>query len=204
MTTKPERLLGGRFRINAHQGFPRIRRSGAFGEIGGVIDLAHDARVDGLDLRVRDAEVRPQHPHVAIDWIVLGRPFLDLASGHVRLIVVLRMAFAAIGNQLDQGHAVASAGVIDCGLRHVVGGQHVVAVGLKSQDAVPDRLVDEKLCRGLLMRRRRVGVAVVLNDDNEGAPLDRGEIDALVKRTGAGGAVADIHQTDAILTAHLE
>ena len=51
---------------------------------------------------------------------------------------------------------------------------------------------------------RGVGVAVVLDDDDQRAALHRGEVDALVERAGGGGAVAHVHQPDARLLPHLE
>ena len=70
---------------------------------------------------------------------------------------------------------------IDGALRRLVRRDHVVAVGLLAGNAVADRLVDELLRGGLLRRRRRVGVAVVLDDHDERTALHRGEVDPFVE-----------------------
>ena len=67
-------------------------------------------RIDRLELGGADALAAGQPLHVAVERIVLARPALDLAGGHVALVVVLGVALPAVGHQLDQRDAFAAAG----------------------------------------------------------------------------------------------
>src|SRR5262249_17116722 len=101
-------------------------------------------------------------------------------------------------------HAFAASRTIDGELGDVVHGENVISVGLLARYAVADRLVDELFRRRLFARRRRVRVAVVLDDDDERTLLNSGEVDAFVERAGGRRAVADEHEADATFAAHLE
>src|SRR5438034_8793208 len=73
--------------------------------------------------RSLDPLVGEELPHVAIDWIVLLRPTLELVPRNVVLVVVLGVPLASVGLYLDEGArrarrpAIRSAGQI--GRAHV-------------------------------------------------------------------------------------
>ena len=96
------------------------------------------------------------------------------------------------------------AGAIDRGLRDLVHREHVIAVGLHAGHAVRRGLVHQVRDGGLLPGGGRVGVAVVLADDDERQPLHRGEVHAFVEGAGAHGAVADVDQAHPGLAPRLE
>ena len=141
---------------------------------------------------------------IPVDRIVLRGPLLDFTSGHVRLIVVLSVSFAPIRDQLNERDPVARPGMIDGRSGHIIRGQHIVAVGLQSQHTVADGFVDEALGSRLLVRRSRVRVPVVLNDDHQWTLLHGREVDAFVKRASTGGAVSNVDESDAVFPAHPE
>src|ERR1043165_4022163 len=56
-------------------------------------------------------------------------------------------------------------------------------------------LLDEEFDRRLLCQGRRIRVAIVLGDDDEGQLLHRGEVHSFVEGAGAQGPVADVDQS---------
>jgi hypothetical protein len=193
----PEDRHRGRISIYPHEAVARLRRRGGLGHISGLVDLATDSGVQAVELALTDFRLGREPPHVTIERIILPGPTVDLTSRHIRLIVVLRVSFSPIGHQLDQGDAFTSPGPLHRLLGDLVCGEHVIAVGLHTGDAVPSRLVRQPLGGALLRGGCGVGVSVVLDDHDERATLNRGEIDAFVKGTGGGGAVAHIDQAHA-------
>ena len=174
------------------------------GGIGGDIDFLGHARVDRGDVGGVELELVGQHAKVPVDGIVLSRPPVDLARRNVRLVVVLRVPFPTIGHELDERDPFAPARTIDRLLGDVVDGKDIIPVGANAGNAIGERLVLE-LDDGRLARERgRVGVAVVLDDDDERTPLDGREVDPLVKGARRRRAVADVDQTDARLVPELE
>src|SRR5207249_6023021 len=84
--------------------------------------------VDLLQLPLLDPLVGEELPHVAIDWIVLLRPTLELVPRNVVLVVVLGVPLASVGLYLDEVDALAAPGALHGGSRRRVHRQHVVAV----------------------------------------------------------------------------
>ena len=117
---------------------------------------------------------------------------------------MLGVSLAAVRHQLDQCHTCPRTRAVHRFLRHVVDRQHIVAIGLQAVHAVADRLVDKLLRSRLLVRRRRIRIAIVFDDHDQRTSLHSGEVDPFVKGTGAGRAVTDVDKSDPILTAHLE
>jgi hypothetical protein len=117
---------------------------------------------------------------------------------------MLGVPLPTIRHELDQCDAASIARSVHRALGRVVHRQHVVAVCLVARDAVAYRLVDKLACGGLLVDRRGIGVAVVFDDDDERATLNRREIDPLVERAGGRSAVSDVNEANPILAAHLE
>ena len=180
----------------------RLGEGRGLGLVGGPVDLGLHPVVDGGQLVGTDALALRQRLHVAVERIVLPSPALDLAGGHVRLVVVLRVALPPVRHELEQRHALAAPRPV-----HRVPGdpihlEHVVAVGANAGDAVACRLVGQPLGRALLVGGGGVGVAVVLHHDHERAALHRGEVDPLVKGAGGGRPVAHVHQADPRLLPH--
>src|SRR5450432_2875301 len=200
----PQWLHRRRIRVHALE---RIRRLGGrrlLGQVGCDIDLRGHARIDRIELRLIDLQLLEQHAYISVDRIILAFPPRNLALRDVRLIVVLRVPLATIRHELDERDALAAARAIDCLARDIVRREHIVAVGAHTRNAVRHRLVLELLHRALLRVRRRVGVAVVFDDDDEGTALHCGEVDPLVERARRCRPIADVDHADALLAAKLE
>jgi hypothetical protein len=200
----PEGRHLGRVGVDAQQAVARLRRRGFLRDVGGVVDFGLHARVDGLELGRGHALGAGAPLDVAVERVVLAGPALDLAGGNIGLVVVLGVALPPVGHQLDQGHAFPAAGPRHGVTSDLVRRDHVVAVRPHARDAVAGGLVGQPLGRALLRRGRGVGVAIVLDDDDQRAALHRGEVDALVEGPGRGGAVAHVHQSHPRIFPELE
>src|SRR6185295_3170852 len=180
------------------------RQRFVYAGIGRLIDFHFHAVVDRLQLALLGPLVLHQLLHVAVDRVVLLGPPVELVLGHVVLVVVLGVALATVRLDLDELHAVTAPGPLHREPGRLVYREDVVPVHGDGRDAVALRLLREVLHRELLLRRRRIGPAVVLRDHDEGDLLHRGEVEPLVERTGRGRAVADIYQPHPRLAPQLE
>ena len=125
---EPERLRRRRIGVDADRAHRAARARPTLGDVGRLVDLALHARVDRRELLGRTPSSREPRD-VPRDRIVLALPPLDLAGGHVRLVVVLRVALPAVRHQLDDRVALAAPRAIDRALRRLVRRDDVVAVG---------------------------------------------------------------------------
>src|SRR3954451_12203046 len=181
--------------------------------VGGGVRVGHRhgqrllrARLDRLadlgEQRVRvDAEVA-QARLLALDRVLLA-PLLDLLLGHVLHVVVGGVAVHAHRHRLDQRRAVAvqrALARLARGLEHRLG---VVAVDADAGEAVGLRALD-RVDRELRAGRRRVGVLVVLEDEDHRQLLHAGPVHGLVEVTARGRAVAEPGDRAAALVAQLE
>ena len=114
------------------------------------------------------------------------------------------MPLSPVGDQLDERDTFAAPRAIDGAFSDLVRGDDVVAVGLLAWDAISDCFVDELFGERLPTRRRGVRVPIVFDNDYERAALDGGEIDPFMEGARRRRAVADVHEADPRLVAHLE
>src|SRR5512140_323055 len=200
----PQWLDHRRVGVHADQRVRRLRSRRLLREIRRRIDFGAHARVDGVELFLLHLQLLEKDAHVPVDRIVLLLPLVDLARRNVRLVVVLRVPLATVRHELDQRDTLATPRAIDRLASHIVRREHIVAVGANAGNAVRHRLVLELLDGALLRVRRRVGIAVVLDDHDEWASLHGGEVDPLVERAGGRRPVTHVHESHALLAAHLE
>src|SRR6185312_8358340 len=104
----PRRLGRRRIRVHPDERVTRFGHRRLLGQVGGGVDFALHARVDLRQLAGRDALRTLQVRDVPVHRIVRRRPPRDLPLGDVRLVVVLRVSFAAIREQFDQCHTLAA------------------------------------------------------------------------------------------------
>ena len=123
-------------------------------------------------------------------------PILNLAFGHITLVVVFGVPFAAISFRFDQNCAASLAGIIDGLLRHFITGDHVVPVDNVTGNAEGRRALCQITHRRLHVRGRRVRVMIVLGDYYQRQMLYGRKIHPLVKCAGAGAAIANISEAD--------
>src|SRR4051794_36682803 len=148
-----------------------------------------------------DAEVA-QARLLALDRVLLA-PLLDLLLGHVLHVVVGGVAVHAHGHGLEQRRAAAverALARLARGLEHRLG---VVAVDADAGEAVGLRPLD-RVDRELRAGRRRVGVLVVLEDEDDRQLLHAGPVHGLVEVAAGGRAVAEPGDGAAALGAQLE
>src|SRR4051794_22101390 len=184
-----EEPVGRRLRVGHRHG-ERLLRA----RLDRVADLGAD-RVD-VDAEVAQARL------LALDGVLLA-PLLDLLLGHVLHIVVRGMAVHAHRHGLEQGRAAAverAVARLTRGLEHRLG---VVAVDADAGEAVGRGALD-RVDRELRAGRRRVGVLVVLEDEDDRQLLHAGPVHGLVEVAAGGRAVAEPGDRAAALVAQLE
>src|SRR2546427_9321091 len=124
---------------------------------------------------------------------------IQTSPWHILSGVVLSVALHAHGLGFDENGALARAASLDSFFRDLVNRYDVIAVNDVAGDAVSLGAVGQVLGRHLAPYRRRVGPLVVLDDADQGSLLHRRQVDALMKRSGGGAAVADPRHRDNLL-----
>src|SRR5262245_61995747 len=182
---------------------PQLRRIGLgilLGEIGrGVDDLA-DLGVDVLQFLLADFR-RQETVANLLDRVLVVADFFDLLAGAVLRRVRHRMAAVAIGLHLQNKWAVAGAAPGD---RFIAGSLHradVHAVGLLARDVEGSAALGEVGLRGRPRYRRAHGVAVVLDDIDDGQLPQLRHVEAFIDLALVGGAVAEIGQSNIVIAA---
>ncbi len=137
----------------------------------------------------------------ALDRVFLA-PVLELLRRHVAGVVVLGVALHAEGLGLDQRRAAAAPRPLDRPPRGLVDRQHVVAVDDLARDAVGRGARRDVLDPHLPVGGRRVGPAVVLDDQHQRHLEHRGEVQPLVEVARRGAAVADVGEGHQVLALH--
>ena len=155
---EPERLHHRRIGVHADEGIHRLRHRRLLRLVRRRIDLGAHARIDRVELRLRDAELAGEARDVAVDGIVLTGPALPFPFGHVRLVVVLRVPLPPIGHRLDQRDTVAPAGAIDRLLRGIVDRDDVVAVDGLAVDIMEDE--ERSRASGMMFGGQSIGMAL--------------------------------------------
>ena len=128
---------------------------------------------------------------------VAGGVTLGLAGKHVVAGVVGSVAAEAHGVRLDQDGAGGGADLGDGGGESAGAGLDIGRVEREALHAVAGGAAPELGAgRELFADRRGVGVAVVLDDEDDGQREQRGEVERLVDVAGARGAVAEERKPD--------
>src|SRR6058998_2004415 len=191
MTSLAPRIIGE----EVGQRVLAARQRARLGVGDGVLDLRDDRlanarRVRGVQQTALGQE--PLEPRDGIAPAALGH--LLLAA--VRLGVALEVADPPDRVRLDQRGPVAAPRTLHRAGDRVPDGEDVVAVDALTRDAVAGAARRD----GTARRRARVRggrrPAIVLADEDDGQRPERGEVDALVKRTAVGGAVAEERDDD--------
>ncbi len=107
------------------------------------------------------------------------------------------MAGHAEGLAFQQIRTQAGAGVLGGAVRRLVDRERVVAVHDFGRNAVGRTAVGHIGADHLLVERGRVGVLIVVADQDQRQLQDGGEVDAFVPIAAAGGAVAEEAERDA-------
>src|SRR6478609_7413166 len=184
-----EEAVGGGVRIG-HRHRERLLRAG----VDRVADLGADRL--GVDAELAQARL------LALDRVLLA-PLLDLLLRHVLHVVVRGVAVHAHRHGLEQRRALAGERPrpgLAGGLEHRLG---VVAVDADAGEAVGLRAldgVDGELRAG----RRRVGVLVVLEHEDDRQLLHAGPVHGLVEVAARRRPVAEPGDRAALLVAELE
>src|SRR5439155_8213485 len=133
-------------------------------------------------------------------------PFPELAqiSRDIPHVVVLAVAAASKGLELDERRSFAASGAIDGRRDEAAHLEDVVSEADRAGNVERRRAVGDVLHRHLLFDRRRVRIAVVLDDDHHGQLVDGGEAEPLVEVARTGGAIARERDVNARLLAVLE
>src|SRR3954452_86632 len=184
-----EEAVGGGVRVGHRHGQRLLRAR---------LDRLADLGANGVRV---DAEVA-QARLLALDRVLLA-PLLDLLLGHVLHVVVRGVTVHAHRHRLEQRRAAAVERALARparGLEHRLG---VVAVDADAGEAVGLRALD-RVDRELRAGRRRVGVLVVLEDEDDRQPLHAGPVHRLVEVAARGRAVAEPRDRAAALVAQLE
>jgi hypothetical protein len=105
----------------------------------------------------------------------------------------------AVALELDKGGASAGARVLHRLLGLIKGVEHVHPVGDEPADPIPRGLVRDVRDGHLLLEARGDREQVVLDDEDDGQLVDRGEVDGLVEVAGAGRGVAAEREDDVLL-----
>src|SRR6266540_6028566 len=162
----------------------------ALGERDRLVDRGLGGRVALLDLLggqqaalLRLLGEEGERVVLAVGGRLLGGPVGDL--------VALEVAEVAPGLRLDQAGAVAPAGPGHRLLRHLVHGDHVVAVDRDAGDVVGGGAVGDVARRAVVADRGGLGEAVVLRPEDHRALPDRRQVHALVGGALLGRAVAE-------------
>ena len=170
----------------------------AFSKLEILLQLTLDPRVNfGFGLGVPQF-ARGQVLFVAVEGVA-RLPVFKHRLGHILSGVVLSVALHAHGLGFDENGALARTASLDSFFRDLVNRYDVIAVNDVAGDAVSLGAVGQVLGRHLAPYRRRVGPLVVLDDADQGSLLHRRQVDALMKRSGGGAAVADPRHRDNLL-----
>jgi nucleoside-diphosphate-sugar epimerase len=94
----------------------------------------------------------------------------------------------------NQRRAFAGARAAPRALNRLVHGQHVVAVDRDAVKAIPFRALGHVLDRHALLDRHRVGVEIVLADEQDRQLVDAGKIERFVEVAVLLGALAESRQ----------
>src|SRR5215218_213452 len=129
---------------------------------------------------------------------------LDALEVDVRgRVVSSRVGRGAVADGLDERRPFARPRALNRLARRLVDGEHVEPVDASSRHPVAQRLVRERLRRGLRRERRRDRPAVVVAEENQRRAHHAGEVGALVERALRGRAVAEEHERAGTLATQL-
>ena len=110
------------------------------------------------------------------------------------------MGDGAVGLKFEDDGATAGASLLHDLMHVAVDEEEVVAVDDEAADAVGGGAVGDVADDHLLFLHLGDGVAVVLDDEDEGEGVDGSEVEALVEVALGGGALADVGDGDGVLT----
>ena len=131
-------------------------------------------------------------------------PLVEEAFGDVMGCVMGRVAGHAESFALEHIGAFAGTRVVDGAAGGGVDGENVVAIDDFRGHVVGRAAVGNIGAGHLQAERGGVGVLIVVADEDDRELLDGGEIDAFVPVAAAGGAVAEVIESDAITAAIAE
>src|SRR6185369_15005360 len=104
--------------------------------------------------------------------------------------------------RLDQHRAATTSRVLSRVPHDFITSNHVIAVDDVGGNTITRRFLGEIPNRSLQAGRSRIGVLIVLGDDDQRQPLYGGEVESFVKSASAHAAVADICHGYKLLLLH--
>ncbi|GIU86514.1 MAG: hypothetical protein KatS3mg009_1029 [Acidimicrobiia bacterium] len=168
------------------------------GGVERLVERAPDRGLERLHLPVGDTgSAQPARVH---EQRVAPGPLGDLFLGAVALRVALVVPVVPVGERLDDRRPLARARPLDRPGRRGRDRHHVVPVHRRVGDAVAGRAAFER-CGVLGRCGRELGVPVVLAEEDDRQPPDRGEVDRLVERARGDRAVAEERDRDRAVAA---
>src|SRR5438128_616859 len=205
VATLGARSVGARGALRVHVGQrilgPRVRLALRLRD--GLLDLVRELHADRLEVRLTRA--RAEEVLASPLHRVAGLPLLDLLLGPVAAVVVVgRMRLVAVALQLDERGPFARARVIGGKPGLLVAVEDVHPVGDVSRHRVRGGAVRDVGHGHLLLEARGYREKVVLDDEDDGQLVDRGEVRGLVEVTRACRGLAAEREDDALLLAVAE
>ena len=185
------------------QGLFSGRERAGFSKSYGAVDLLLDLQ---LDLGGEGGDVLAAILQVQLEELdrVPPRPLRQLVLGTVPGRIVLGMAVMAIGQALNEGGAFALPGAVDRRLGHVQHAVEVLPVAADPAHAIGGRSLRHRLHGHLEAHGGRVGVEVVLADEDDREVMDAGEIERFVEISPGRCPLSEEGDGDARLVEHLE
>lgn len=173
---------------------------GGFGELHGVDGDGLALFDDFVDISFAEAAAVGEEVLLEEgDGVALLDGF-DLVLGAVFLGVGHAVALVAVGEQVDEGGAAGFAAAIDQGLEVVVDVEDVHAVDLDAFHSVGGGFLLEVVGHGCAAFDGGAhGVAVVLDDEDDGDAPEAGEVHAFVESALVEGTVAEVGEGDFLL-----
>ncbi len=164
----------------------------------------------GLDARFHLLEGGGVHQTAALQFglepldRVLAKPRLEFGLRDVAGVVVGGMAGHPESDEFQEARALPAPGAPDRPADPIVHGEDVIAVRRFAGNAVAGRPVGDALDPHLAGHVRRVGVLVVVADEDHRELLNRREIQPLVPVAPAGGALSEEAERRLVGAAHPE
>src|SRR5579884_4135510 len=155
---------------------------------GVVLDLLGGRVVEHAEL----AEIAVVAADALVALLLLDALEVDIGPR----VVGRRVRSSPVRDRFDEGRSAAGAGSLDGLPRRLVHREHVAAVDAHAGHPVPDGLVGERLRARLRLDRGRDRPLVVVAEEDQRRLHDSREIRALVERTFARRAVAEVRDRD--------
>src|SRR2546428_13602759 len=158
--------LGIVIHIDIGIGFPHIRERALLGELYRCLDLRSHAVINRLELSRADQFAREHIVFEQFDWVALFLVLFVLCGNFIRLLVSLVVTVEAVGLALEQSRAFASSRPSDRLTRGLIHGEDVVTIHGDAGHIIGCGAVSDVLDATVILRRRRLGVAVILGDED--------------------------------------